>query len=86
VGPRVSLDAVEKTKISYPYWQLNPGCSAHGPSPYCPSYPDSLTKFSIYEKYVVFVEQRISKCNVWLSIYLLKYFIIYSYLVMSVGW
>jgi hypothetical protein len=30
VGPRVSLDAVEKRKISCPYWELNPGCPAHG--------------------------------------------------------
>jgi hypothetical protein len=40
MGPRISLDAVEKRKILY-CPEFNPGRLARSPSLYRPSYPDS---------------------------------------------
>jgi hypothetical protein len=32
IGPTVELDAVEKRKVSCPYWESNPGGQARSPS------------------------------------------------------
>jgi hypothetical protein len=41
VGPRASLDVVEKIKIPSPYWELNPDHTAHNQLLYQLGYPDS---------------------------------------------
>jgi hypothetical protein len=43
VGPRTSLDAVEKRKILQ-FWESNPRCPAHSPLLYRLSYPNFYSK------------------------------------------
>jgi hypothetical protein len=43
VGPRTGLDAMERRIFSYPYQELNPGCSSRSLSLYRLIYSGSLS-------------------------------------------